>query len=145
MKITNHKQKHVQSGFTLLEIVIVVAIIGVLLGAGLKVFDGIRGNADLTATKIKMNGVSTKLESYRSVAGTYPSQSQGLQALVTKPTSAPKPRNWRQQATSIPVDAWQQELVYKFPGSKNPRTFELISAGEDMKLGTDDDISSQDE
>jgi len=130
---------------TLLEIVIVVAIIGVILGAGMTYFGGAMGNANDQAAQLKINGMTSLLESYRSAAGSYPSESQGLEALVTKPTTAPVPRNWRQQMKSVPLDPWQNAYTYKFPGTKDPSTFEIISKGEDMQLGTDDDISSQDE
>ncbi len=128
---------------TLLEIIIVVSIIGIILGAGIKFFGGAVGNANDKAAQMKINGLSSLLESYRSAAGSYPSESQGLQALVTKPTTSPIPRNWRQQMPNIPLDPWQQDYIYKYPGTKNKSTYEIISMGEDMQLGTDDDISSQ--
>ena len=84
-----------------------------------------------------------KIETYRMVAGTYPSEQQGLDALVEKPSSAPEPRRWKQQFKTLPKDPWGQEYEYKNPGTKDPSTFEVLSKGEDMELGTDDDLSSQ--
>ena len=130
---------------TLLEIVIVVAIIGIIIAAGIGTFGGVFNNANDQAARMKINGMTTLLESYRTAAGTYPSESQGLKALVTEPTSAPKPKRWRQQMTSLPLDPWGSEYVYKYPGTKDPKTYEILSIGEDKQLGTSDDISSQDE
>ena len=144
MKITKHVNKGYKRGMTLLEIVIVVAIIAVILGAGIGFFGGALGGAQDKAAQAKINGVTALLESYRITAGNYPSQSQGLQALIQKPTSAPAPRNWRQKMKQMPLDPWNNELVYKYPGSKDPSIYEIISKGEDQTLGTEDDISSQD-
>jgi len=145
MKIRINRAAQLKSGMTLLEIVIVVAIIAVIMGASIGMIGGLRENANDNATRMKINGMRSLLESYRSAAGSYPTEAQGLQALVTKPTTSPVPRRWRQQMASIPVDPWNQEYIYKYPGSIDKTSYEIISKGSDQELGTDDDISSQDD
>jgi len=128
---------------TLLEIVIVVSIIAIILATAVTKFGGALGNAQDTAAEMKISSLTSLLESYRAAAGSYPSESQGLEALVTKPSTSPIPRRWRQQMQKVPLDPWNQPFIYKYPGTKDPKTYEIISVGEDQTLGIDDDISSQ--
>ncbi|NNC89831.1 MAG: type II secretion system major pseudopilin GspG [Akkermansiaceae bacterium] len=123
--------------------VIVLGIIALILGAAITFSGGITGAAREQAAEAKLREFVAKIETYRMMAGTYPSQQQGLQALVEKPTSAPEPRRWKQQFKSLPKDPWGQDYDYKNPGSRDPTTFEVLSKGEDQELGTDDDLSSQ--
>ena len=88
--------------------------------------------------------IMTKLEAFRLEAGRYPTQQQGIDALVERPTIAPEPRRWRRQFRALPLDPWGHAFVYKNPGTKDPKTFEVLSKGKDGKLGTADDLSSQD-
>ena len=90
-------------------------------------------------------GIESALMGYKTMAGHFPSQTQGLQALVTKPTSAPRPRRWRQLQTKPQLDPWGNEYVYKYPGSRDASRPEIISKGDDGVAGNDDDMSSQDE
>ena len=96
-------------------------------------------------TKAKLQKIQAALTMYRHRAGHYPSESQGVMALVERPTSAPEPRSWQQTFKNLPKDGWDQEFVYKYPGSKDPNSPEVISKGKDGEIGTDDDFSSQDE
>ena len=141
---SNEKRFKIHRGMTLLEIVIVIGIIGIILAASIGTFSGVLGGANYRAVEIKIQSLKTVLESYKLLGGTYPTQAQGLQSLVTKPSSAPEPRRWKQQIQTLPIDPWQNEYIYKFPGSKDKSTYEIISKGEDGELGTEDDISSQD-
>lgn len=131
-------------GFSLLEMVIVLGIIALILGAAISFSGGITEAAREQAAQGKMSEFRSKLEVYRMVSGMYPSQNQGLAALVQKPTSAPEPRRWKQQFKELPKDPWNQDYVYYYPGKQDPKTYEIVSKGPDMEEGTDDDISSQD-
>jgi general secretion pathway protein G len=71
-----------------------------------------------------------------------PTTEQGLQALVTRPDTDPKPSEWHQYMPSIPVDPWHHPYLYENPGKHNPNTYDLYSAGPDGKAGTDDDIGN---
>jgi general secretion pathway protein G len=130
-------------GFSLLEMVIVLGIIALILGAAITFSGGITGAAREQAAEAKMREISAKLEAYHLSAGMYPTETQGLQALVERPTTAPEPKRWKRQFRTLPTDPWNEEFLYKNPGSKDPKTYEIISKGEDRELNTDDDISSQ--
>ncbi|HET6407961.1 MAG TPA: type II secretion system protein GspG [Chthoniobacteraceae bacterium] len=78
---------------------------------------------------------------YYDLNGTYPTTNQGLPALATRPDVAPKPKQWRKLLEfELTKDSWGRPLVYRFPGEKYPRSYDLYSAGEDGKPGTEDDI-----
>lgn len=141
----NQNRRSFRKGMTLLEIVIVLGIIALIMAAGVASFGGIMGSANDQAAKMKAQSIRTALEAYKLAGGMYPTQSQGLKALVAKPSSAPVPKRWKQQMSSVPLDPWQNEYAYKFPGSKDRSTPEIISKGEDGQLGTDDDVSSQED
>jgi general secretion pathway protein G len=132
------------AGFTLLEMVIVLGIIALILGAAISFSGGITEAARIQAAEAKSREFSAKLETYRMLAGVYPSETQGLQALVEKPTSAPEPKRWKAQFKALPKDPWGQDYVYHYPGRKDTSTYEILSKGADMEEGTEDDISSQD-
>ena len=131
-------------GFSLLEMVIVLGIIALILATAIGLSGGFMGLGRITSTEAKLQRVSSALMSYRTLAGHYPSEAQGLSALVERPTSAPEPRRWEKFFDTVPKDAWDREFEYKYPGSKDPNRPEVISLGKDGELGTDDDISSQD-
>ena len=101
---------------------------------------GITGNAELVRVRADFNSIGAALRSYKINAGSYPSTSQGLRALVERPTSAPVPRMWSKCVPSVPKDPWQHEYEYRFPGSKDPGEFEIISRGKDGQS----ELSSQD-
>ena len=145
MKITTKQTNTLRSakGFTLLEMVIVLGIIGLIIGGAISVMGRVGEGAAIQRVKGDFNSLSSVLKMYKINNGFYPSTAQGLRALVTRPSGAPIPRSWTALADSVPLDPWGQEYVYRFPGSKNPSEFELVTRGKDGQLGTEDDISSQ--
>jgi general secretion pathway protein G len=134
-----------RSGFTLLEMVIVLGIIAMILGGAVFGMRKIGDAAKLKQVDADMKAYDSALRMYKLNATNYPTTQQGLQALVTKPTSAPVPRKWTSVADRLTPDPWGSEYGYKFPGRKNPSEFEIISKGPDGQEGTEDDISSQDD
>lgn len=132
-------------GFTLLEMVIVLGIIALILATAIGLSGGFMGLGRITSTEAKIQRVSSALMSYNVLAGHYPSESQGLMALVERPSTAPEPKKWQKFFDTLPQDAWSQDFEYKYPGIRDPSRPEVISKGPDGELGTDDDISSQDE
>jgi len=76
----------------------------------------------------------------------YPSQQQGLEALIKKPATSPIPKRWSATLDSEEklYDPWETKYEYKYPGTKDPSIPEIISAGPDKQFGSEDDISSQD-
>jgi general secretion pathway protein G len=124
--------------------VIVLGIIALILGAAIGFSGGITEAAREKAAQAKISEFNSKLEVYRMVSGMYPSQNQGLAALVQKPTSAPEPRRWKQQFKELPMDPWNNDYLYFYPGKQDKNTYEIVSKGPDGEEGTEDDISSQD-
>jgi general secretion pathway protein G len=144
MKYQRTVRQRVAAGFTLLEMVIVLGIIAVLLGGSIALIGGIGDGAKLQRVDADFNAIGSSLKTYKLNAGNYPTQQQGLEALVTKPSSTPVPRRWTKIADRVPTDPWNNPYGYKFPGTKDPSEFELFSMGKDGQVGTEDDLSSQD-
>jgi general secretion pathway protein G len=131
--------KKTRQGFTLLEIMLVVTIIGLLLTAAIF---GFRGNVEYSRrvrVQGDIQGITTQLKLYQSMNGFYPTTDQGLQALVVQPDTDPKPSRWLQLFDKIPKDPWQSDYLYRCPGLKNPNGFDLYSAGPDRVPDTADD------
>lgn len=146
MKVKNEHQRLgalKSRGFTLLEMVIVLGIIALILGTAIGLSGNFMGFGREVQTEGKLDRINTALKVYRSRAGHYPSQSQGLKALVEEPTN-PKPRRWEPSFKTLPKDAWDREFVYKYPGGQDDSYPEVISKGKDGELGSKDDLSSQD-
>lgn len=145
MKIQKtHRPALLSAGFTLLEMVIVLGIIAVLLGGSIALIGGLGESAKLQRVESDFNSIGAALRGYQLNAGTYPTTQQGLRALVERPSGSPQPRRWTKVADSVPKDPWGNEYIYRFPGSKNPSEFELVSMGRDGISGTNEDLSSQD-
>lgn len=98
----------------------------------------------LFETQSRIAHIESMLGIYRHRAGHYPSEAQGLEALVTRPTTDPKPSSWEAAFTSLPKDGWDREFVYKYPEmlSNKGAGPEIISKGADGVLGTLDDLSN---
>lgn len=138
------KRRHSRQGFTLLEIMLVVAIIGLLLGAATYYFAGNMGTARDTRVQADIQTLSTSLKLYNATNGFYPTTEQGLKALVTKPDSDPQPTQWHQYIDKLPLDPWQSPYIYVQPGKHNPDSFDISSAGPDRQPNTADDIGNWD-
>ena len=126
------KYKGTQSGFTLIEIMVVVVIIGLLAAF---VLPSVVGNQDVAfqkAAKAKISQLSSQLALYKLDNFSYPNTAQGLQALVTNPGGK---KNWRQLLQQVDKDPWQNDFQYQFPGTKNPSSFDLWSFGADGVAG----------
>jgi general secretion pathway protein G len=103
-------------GFTLIEIMIVVVIIGILASLIVpKVLDR-PAQARVSVAKANINAISEALELYKFDNDLYPTQDQGLQALVTKPNLDPIPKRWRGYLNKVPKDPWGNEYYYIYPG-----------------------------
>jgi len=131
--------KKTRQGFTLLEIMLVVTIIGLLLTAAIF---GFRGNVEYSRrvrVQGDIQGITTQLKLYESMNGFYPTTDQGLRALTVQPDTDPKPSRWLQLFDKVPKDPWQSDYIYRCPGLKNPSGFDLYSAGPDRVPDTADD------
>lgn len=131
--------KNRQSAFTLLEIMLVVAIIGVLLSVAIYKMGPALDVAKGTKTRADVQMIRTMLLSYNGMNGFYPSTEQGLNALVSRPGSEPAPSSWRRLMEELPKDAWGMTYIYRNPGRKNTSGYDVFSAGPDRIPDTSDD------
>ena len=121
------------AGFTLVEIMLVVVIIGVIAALFVPNLIGRGDQARRTAAMTDLRSVGATLDMYRLDNAHYPSTDQGLEALVNKPSGLPEPMNYTPggYARKVPTDPWQNPYVYINAGD----TFELYSLGADGKEG----------
>ncbi|NQZ97310.1 MAG: type II secretion system major pseudopilin GspG [Myxococcales bacterium] len=130
------------SGFTLIEIMAVVLIIGLLSSlVGFAVFQQVdKGRA--TAAKAQISSLESVLELYRMDNARFPTSEQGLQALVERSTVSPEPRDFPAggylKGGRVPDDPWGEPYQYESPGQNNPHAFDLWSYGADAAPGGDD-------
>lgn len=127
-----------QRGFTLVEVLVVIIILGLIAGLILPRITGRVDEAKVETTKIQMKAIKDALEQYKLDNGIYPTTEQGIKALVEKPSIPPLPVRWRQYLDKLPQDAWGREFLYLSPGINRP--YELRSVGPDGKEDTEDDI-----
>jgi general secretion pathway protein G len=127
-------------GFTLLEIMVVVLIIGLLMTVlATNVFKRL-GGAQADIARLQVSKLSQQLELYKLDNGTYPTTEQGLDALVREPSSEPRPRRYPEGGYVTGkdlLDPWQMPFKYERPGKNNTRTFDLYTLGADGTDGGD--------
>jgi general secretion pathway protein G len=130
------------SGFTLLELLVVIVIIGLLAAyVGPRYFAQL-GKSEVTIARAQIESFEKALDNYRLDIGHYPTTEEGLNALMVKPAAAAK-WNGPYLSKSIPQDPWGHAFVYKAPGSKGE--YEVLSYGRDGQpggTGEDADISN---
>lgn len=147
MKSVHQKQSRFRrspksrSGYTLVEIILVLSIITILLGAGIRLMIGNVEDARRTRVDSDISSITTQLKAYEMNNLFLPTTEQGLQALVTKPTTEPIPRRWHPLFSQVPIDPWGMPYQYRYPGKHNPDSFDLYSFGPDRKE-SDDDIGN---
>lgn len=133
------RKQNSRSGFTLLEIMIVVSIIVILLGLAIGKMGNPTGFAKATAVRADIQSIGTQLMQYEAMNGFYPTTEQGLQALVSQAESEPRPQRWYQFFKELPRDPWGNPYIYRCPGIKHPDRYDLYSAGPDRQPDTADD------
>lgn len=145
MNNTTHYSKYSSRGFTLIEIMVVIVILGVLAALVVPNILGRPDEARVTAATADIQAVSNALDLYRLDNYNYPSTDQGLQALVSKPGGSPEAKNWNPDGylKKVPKDGWGNEYQYLSPGAHGK--FDLYSLGADGREGgegLDQDITS---
>lgn len=128
-----------RSGFTLLELVVVIIVLGLLAGIVAPQIIGRLSEAKSTTARTQIELLSVALDGYRLDNGNYPTTDQGLAALRERPSRAPAPANWRGPylRKAVPLDPWGRPYLYRAPGERNPSAFDLESLGRDGKVGGD--------
>jgi len=131
--------------FTLIEVMIVVILLSLLAGfVSTNVVRHLKTSRLRIAEAMVRSTLSQMLHQFYVDNGFYPTTDQGLQALVEKPATGPEPTGYGEEgyADEIPADPWGMPYQYACPGTRNPRRFDLWSAGPDGRSGADDDIGN---
>jgi general secretion pathway protein G len=136
---TRRERERRAQGFTLIEIMAVVIIMGLLMGiVGVTVFSQV-DKARVATAKIQIKQVESALEFYRMDNSRYPSTEQGLRALIEAPPDVRNypPGGYLKDREGL-LDPWQQPFQYQSPGQHNPHTFDIWSQGADGAPGGTD-------
>lgn len=131
-----------QRGFTLLEIMVVIVILGLLASFVIPNLMGNKDKADRQKAISDIVALENALDMYRLDNGRYPTNEQGLEALITKPTLTPIPRNYPQDGylRRLPQDPWGNN--YKLTNLGKINKIDISSAGYDGEFNTEDDITN---
>ncbi len=135
------------AGFTILEMVVVIAIIGLLLGVIVTRVGNVFGSSQEKVAQIFVrDSLSLPLQRYRMDLGSFPTTGEGLAALLTAPGGAAVDR-WKGPYTEapggkMPVDPWGEPYQYRYPGTKNTSSYDLFTKGPDKQPETADDIGN---
>ncbi len=131
-------QRRTQGGFTLIEIMVVVVILGILAALVVPQVMSRPDQAKVTVAKGDIKAIAAALDMYKLDNFAYPSTQQGLDALVKKPSGNPQPKNWNRDGylKRLPKDPWGNDYQYLSPGTQGQ--FDLYSFGADGKPGGSD-------
>ncbi|MGD2029807.1 MAG: type II secretion system major pseudopilin GspG [Desulfobacterales bacterium] len=133
MKNTTFLKQSDYRGFTLIELMVVIVILGILAGLIVPRIMGRPEEAKQLKAKMQIESLETALKLYKLDNGMYPDTEQGLQALIEQPETGIVPKNWRKQGYlekgRLPKDPWGNEFVYLSPGTHGD--YDIISYGAD--------------
>jgi len=144
------KKRKEQKGFTLIELMIVIVIIGILATLLIPRIMERPEEARRIKAKADIKTIESALKLYKIDTGNYPTTEQGLEALIRKPDTSPVPKKWREggylEGDTVPKDPWSNPYYYTAPGPAG-RDYEIVTYGNDGQpggAGKDADISSAD-
>jgi general secretion pathway protein G len=130
-----------RQAFTLIELLLVMVILVVLAAVVVPRFAGRSEQARIAAATTDVNNLDNAVELFEQDAGRYPSNDEGLGALVNQPANV---RTWHGPyiKKGVPVDPWGNAYVYRYPGTQNQTGYYLYSMGPDGREGGNDDITN---
>ena len=128
-------------GFTLVELMLVVIIIGVLVAMVAPRLTGRSRQAREAAAQADINAhLSAALDLFEVDNGRFPTTGEGMESLRTAPSGV---RRWKgPYLKKVPLDPWDNEYIYEYPGKNNERGVDILSMGPDGRVGGDDDITN---
>ena len=124
-----------EAGFTLLELLVVLAILGLLIGLVAPRVLGVFGTAKEKIARLNIEGLATDLDMYKLDVGSYPTTEQGLQALLTRPADAAHWNGPYIKGNKIPDDPWGHPYVYRSPSERDGYEYDLYSLGPTGQAG----------
>ena len=131
-----------RTGFTMIEMLLVVAIIGTIALIVVPRMAGRQKKAKAVAASAGINAVSTALDSFELDVGRFPTSEEGVAALVERPATLAAEDEWNgPYLRELPLDPWKRAYVYKYPG-ENSIDYDLVSVGPDGEEGSDDDVTN---
>ncbi len=138
--LNNRNQDRNRAAFTLIELLLVIAILGILAALIVPKFAGRTEQAKDAAAKSDIASLGTVLDAYEVDNGSYPRGSSGLNDLINAPRDA---QNWRgPYIKELKMDPWGNAYLYEYPGKNNPTGFDLSSMGPDGQANTADDVTN---
>jgi general secretion pathway protein G len=137
----NHLKKS-SRGFTLMEMLIVLTIIGLLMGMVIYHLTGVSSMAEDQKANSDLLTYKELLAAYQLESGSLPTTEQGLKVLWEKPTAEPVPAHWKAMLEEETKDPWGHSYQYRNPGKHNPDRYDVFSMGRDGVPDTEDDIGN---
>jgi general secretion pathway protein G len=129
-----------RAGFTLVELLLVLVILGTLAAIVYPRLAGRSEQARITAARTQIAAFATALDAFEVDNGYYPKGRNGLEDLITQPRDA---QNWKgPYLKDLPKDPWGNDYIYEYPGKNNVNGYDLYSMGPDGREGGDDDITN---